>query len=96
MQLESARLDLGHTVNFGRPRLPGSNCNYGLISLPYLDGPGLEWFLENQRKTRCLWLIPITAGEASFAKHHGLASLENQFEQGNFNYMDAMRPSVVY
>src|SRR5262245_11001129 len=38
-----ARLGCGHTVNFGRPWLPRSNCDYGLFSLPYLDGPDLEW-----------------------------------------------------
>lgn len=38
-----AALGLGHTVNFGRPWLSGSRCTYGLISLPYFDGPWLEW-----------------------------------------------------
>src|SRR5438034_4461732 len=37
-----AMLGVGHTVNFGRPWLPGSLCTHGLISLPYLDGPELE------------------------------------------------------
>jgi len=36
------KLDLWHTVNFGRPWKPNSFCSYGLISLPYLDGPNLE------------------------------------------------------
>jgi hypothetical protein len=36
-------LGLGHTVNFGRPWLPTSSCTHGLGSLPYLDGPDLEW-----------------------------------------------------
>src|SRR5262245_31575846 len=35
-------LGIGHTVNFGRPWLPGSLCEFGLLSLPYLDGPSLE------------------------------------------------------
>ncbi len=35
-------IGLGHSVNFGRPWIQGSRCEYGLISLPYLDGPSLE------------------------------------------------------
>jgi hypothetical protein len=37
-------LGLGASVNFGRPWLSGSDCSFGLISLPYLDGPALENF----------------------------------------------------
>jgi hypothetical protein len=40
------RLGLGHTVEFGRPWVTGSSCTHGLISLPYLDGPELEWMDE--------------------------------------------------
>ena len=36
-------LGLGHSVNFGMPWWDGSSCDRGLISLPYLDGPKLEW-----------------------------------------------------
>jgi len=35
-------LGVGHSVNFGRPWLPGSSCDHGLVSLPYLDGPDLR------------------------------------------------------
>ncbi len=38
----AAPLGPGHTVNFGRPWLDASECKYGLVSLPYLDGPSLE------------------------------------------------------
>src|SRR5438874_259081 len=41
--LTGSYLGVGHTVNFGRPWLPGSKCEHGLLSLPYLDGPSLEW-----------------------------------------------------
>jgi hypothetical protein len=61
--ITGARLGLGHTVNFGRPWLPGSRCSFGLISHPYLDGPSLEVARGPafRREVRCLWLIPITA-----------------------------------
>jgi len=86
-------LGLGHTVNIGRPIVAGSSCDYGLLSLPYLDGPKLEW-MEAPR-TRCLWFIPITLSEREFKKSHGLEALEDLFEETGFNYLDLMRPSVV-
>lgn len=84
-------LGLGHTVNFGQAWKPGSNCEYGLISLPYLDGPELE-ILE---KTRLLWLIPITRSERDFKKENGLEALELLFETNNFHYLDPLRASIV-
>src|SRR5882724_6196613 len=38
----SAPLGWAHVVNIGRPWLPGSNCDRGLLSSPHLDGPNLE------------------------------------------------------
>jgi hypothetical protein len=92
-----ARLGLGHSVNFGKPWLEGSNCNFGLISLPYLDGPDLERFQVPQTATevRFLWLIPITEQERDFKKSQGLEALEVQFERAKFNYLDLERASVV-
>jgi hypothetical protein len=87
------RLGLGHTVNFGRPWLPDSRCTHGLISLPYLDGPRLEW-MEDPR-VRFLWLIPITPEEAEFKKQNGLEALEERFEAANFDYLDPARPPVL-
>ncbi len=86
-------LGLGHTVNFGRPWLPGSECTYGLISLPYLDGPKLEWL--EKPLVRFLWLIPITGRERAYLKVHGLEALEEQFEAKRFDYLDPLRASVV-
>lgn len=87
-----ARLGLGHTFDIGRAWLPRATCTYGLLSLPYLDGPALEW-LETPR-TRFLWLIPITAAERAFKVAHGLDALEERFEQTLFDYLDPARPSV--
>lgn len=87
---------LGHTVNFGRPWLPDSMCDHGLISLPYLDGPKLEWMNGvSSRKVRFLWLIPITAKEVAFMKKEGLEALESRLEHANFDYADPLRSSVV-
>ena len=60
-------LGLGHSVNFGRAWIPGSKCDYGLISLPYLDGPSLEVLdCGDGVSVQCLWLIPITLAERRF------------------------------
>ena len=88
-------LDLGHTVNFGRPWFPKSKCDHGLISLPYLDGPKLEWLDAGLRKIRFLWLIPITPAELQFKKVEGLEALEEKFEESNFNYLNPWRASVT-
>lgn len=93
--LTGSYLNLGHTVNFGRPWLPESSCDHGLISLPYLDGPSLEWMDNGERKIRFLWLIPITANEVAYKKQHGLDALESRFEAINFDYLDPTRRSVV-
>lgn len=90
-----ARLGLGHTVNFGRPWLPGSGCTHGLVSLPYLDGPELEVLALPDGPVRFLWLIPVFAQEVEWKKRHGLEALESRLEAASFNYADPMRRSVV-
>lgn len=94
--LTGTALGLSHTVNFGRPWLPGSACDHGLISLPYLDGPPLERFCPGENhEARCLWLIPITSGERDFKKERGVEELERRFDASGFDYLDPLRPSVV-
>ena len=90
-------LGLGHTVNFGRPWMDGSTCEYGLISLPYLDGPAVElcFPLECERVVRCLWLIPITRSERDFKKSAGIEALESKFDQEHFDFVNPTRHCVV-
>ena len=88
-------LGVGHTVNFGRPWLPDSNCDHGLISLPYLDGPKLEWLDLTSKRIQFLWLIPIEASEVEYKKSHGIEALESLFEKKKFDYLDPRRQSVV-
>lgn len=88
-------LDLGHTVDFGRPWQQKSKCTFGLVSLPYLYGPKLENFEYCGSAIRCLWLVPITEKERHFKMKHGLERLEEAFELRNFDYADAGRESVV-
>jgi hypothetical protein len=86
-------LGLGHSVNFGRPWLAGSTCTHGLISLPYLDGPHLEWLAKP--KVQFLWLIPITEAETNFKNKYGMEALEQKFEENQFDFLDPGRSSVV-
>lgn len=87
------RLSLGHTVNFGIPWLDGAGAEFGLVSLPYLDGPSFEWL--SPPGVRFLWLIPVTKAEVEFKKQHGLDALETRFEAAAFDYLDPFRRSVV-
>jgi len=87
-------LDLGSSVNLGRPWLPQSACSHGLLAAPYLDVRMAEWVPS--RAVRCLWLVPITAAERAFHRSHGLGALEKAFEQSPaFNYLDPARRAVV-
>lgn len=88
-------LHLGDTVNFGRGWIDNSNCDHGLISLPYLDGPELEWLDTDETKVRFLWLIPVTTTEVEYKRKFGLESLEAKMETSSFDYLNPHRPSVV-
>ena len=88
-------LDVGHIVNFGRPWLASSACDRGLISLPYIDGPGLEHLKDGCWHVRFLWMVPITSAEAEFAKENGLERLERRFDKAPLKYWDVGRTSVV-
>ena len=88
-------LGLGDTVNFGRPWLPSSLCDHGLISLPYLNGPNLEQLTCADGLVRCLWLVPITKAEVDYKKTHGIEALEKRFEDAQFDYAAQLRRSVV-
>lgn len=85
------QLGLWHTINFGQPWTAGSSCDYGYLSLPYLDGPDLEWMGD----TRFLWLIPVSKSEVDFKKREGQEALERLFEQQQFNHCDSKRRPVV-
>lgn len=90
-----ARLDLWHSVNFGRPWLSGSSCSFGLVSLPYLDGPTLENFECREGIGKIYWLIPITEAELKLKKASGIEALEELFDTSGFVYAESTRASVV-
>ena len=88
-----SELRLGDTVNFGKPWQEDSKCTYGLISLPYLDGPELESFPAYS--TECYWLIPITVEERDYKIKFGLESLEEKFDSIGLDYINPNRASVI-
>ena len=90
-----AHLGLGHSVNFGRPWLDGSECDYGLISLPYLDGPRLENLSILFKSLKFYWLIPVTRAEVEFKRANSLDALERKFEETGLDYINPRRASVV-
>ena len=91
----SAKLDVGHSVNFGRPWISDSHCDHGLVSLPYLDGPGLENLAVGSRTVKFYWLIPISKSEVEFKKKCGLEALEERFENSGFDYVNPGRDPVI-
>lgn len=86
-------LDIGHTVNFGEPWVPGGACSRGLISRPYLEGPEFE--REPTRGIRCAWLVPVTDSEVAYKIEFGLDALESKFEAAQMNALDWARPAVT-
>jgi len=90
-----SKLGLHHTVNFGRPWLDGSASIFGFVSLPYLDGPDLEWLKLFELNIRFLWLIPITPEELQFKKTSGAEALEEAFELNRVDYVNPFRESII-
>lgn len=93
----TAKLNLNHTINFGRSWQEPSVCNHGLISLPYLDGPELEnlYIKEKSKTVKFYWLIPITEAEVFYKKQHGLDALEEKFEESGLDYLNPYRNSII-
>lgn len=91
----AAKLSLGHSVNFGRPWIGTSKSEYGLVSLPYLDGPSLENLKADSKELKFYWLIPVTFSEVEFKKRNGLESLEELFDRAGFDFLNPERSAVV-
>ena len=88
-------LGLGHTMPIGEPWLPGSACDYFVISLPYPFGADLETLHVGDRHVDFLWLVPITEAERDFKVTHGLEALEQRFEDAALRYWDPYRSSLA-
>jgi hypothetical protein len=88
-------LAAGDVVNFGRPWIAGSTCTFGLLSLPYLDGPKFAVGDIAGAAVRFCWLLPITPQEAALRKEKGLDALEAAFSARPFRFASVHRASMV-
>ncbi|WP_299626872.1 suppressor of fused domain protein [Pelagibius sp.] len=92
-----ARHDLGfgHTLPIGEPWLPGSYCDYWLVSKPYPLGPEFEICGLGDTHAHVAWMLPITECERNYGADHGLEALEQKFEDAGLKYWEVGRESVV-
>jgi hypothetical protein len=88
-------LGVGHTLPIGEPWMPGSGCEFFLVSLPYPFGPDLEICNFADWHLHILWLLPITATEREFKVREDVEALEQQFDACGLEYWDPGRASVV-
>ena len=72
------RMRIGKVLDIGRPWLDRSRADHLLVSLPYAHGPKLETCIVGKHHIRIVWLVPITAAEAAFAREHGHQHLEER------------------
>jgi hypothetical protein len=88
-------LGVGHTLPIGQPWLPGSTCEFFLVSLPYPFGPELEVCNLSDWHLQVLWLLPITAAEREFKVREGVEALEQRFDARALEYWAPDRASAL-
>lgn len=84
-----------HTLPIGEPWLPGSKCDFFMVSRPYPFGPDLEVCNLPDWHLHILWLLPITAAEREFKVQQGPEALEERFDACELEYWVPTRNSVV-
>jgi len=88
------RIALSHCIPFERPWIDESECTYGLITYPYLDGPKLEMMELEDVFVQSLWVVPITQQEFDFQAEIGTFELEKMFFEvahERVDYLDTPR-----
>jgi len=88
-------LGVGSIIALGRSWIASSWARHLLVLPPYPFGPGFELVEGSERRTVVLWLVPIFAAEAQYAREHGYEALEQLIERGEANVADPARASVV-
>ncbi len=90
-------LGVGSVIALGRPWTRGSFANHLLVVPPYAFGPGFDVYEDEdaERRIVVLWLVPITAAEAQFAREQGYEALEQLIEDSRANVANPRRASVV-
>ena len=88
-------LGYGDVIALGRGWIQGSPCDHLLLTLPYPYGANLEHVASPGFPVRILWLVPITAAEAAFAREKGREALEQRLQAGAVDFLAEQRASVV-
>jgi len=88
-------LSLGQTLEVGHGWLPGASADHLLVALPTAFDPELEWLSDRERNIRFIWLVPITRGEAEFARKHGPVPLQEKLGAARADLTALVRESVV-
>lgn len=91
--LISEELDAEHTVNFGRPWLPLSLCDHGILST--MEGAKVQWADIDNQRVHFLWLIPITKSEREFKVEFGADALDELFAEKEVDCVDPLRQSAI-
>ncbi|GAA4939160.1 hypothetical protein GCM10025331_26370 [Actinoplanes utahensis] len=85
----------GKVLEIGRAWLPGSACNYILVSAPYFLESGQEGLSFKGVEVSFLWLVPITAAEADFGRQYGGHSLFHKFAEAGTDLLQIDRRSIM-
>jgi suppressor of fused protein SUFU len=88
-------LSLGQVLEIGHPWLPGASADHLIVALPGIFDSELEWLSDRERTARFIWLVPITAQEAAFARQEGLDALQSRMGTAQADVAALVRPSVV-
>jgi hypothetical protein len=88
-------LGVGSIIALGKPWIASSWARHLFVLPPYPFGPGFELVEADGRRTVVLWLVPIFAAEAQYAREHGYEALEQLIERSEANVADPARASVV-
>jgi len=92
---EHSGLHEGHTLNVGRPWLPGSRCDHLYLSAPYLRPPAFRVLEHPLGSAHMLWAVPITGDEKDWRHTHGSEAFEQLMEDRTMVPYDPARPSLV-
>jgi hypothetical protein len=88
-------LGVGSVIALGRPWVAGSQADHLLVVPPYVFPPGFATYDDGEREVVVLWLVPITAAEARYARRHGHEALEQLIERRKANVAHPGRASLV-
>lgn len=94
-QASGHKAHVGSLLNIGWPWMEGSEAHQLLVSDLYAYPPEFGTFQDAGQEISILWLVPVYANEAAYARRRGQESLEDRFESKDVNLLDPRRGSVL-